>query len=69
MSKKLSASAVADMQKMMDSATSDPNKIPGVVMAIVGKDGKALFTHASGTRGVDTKEPMAMDSIFWIARC
>lgn len=68
MAKQLSESAAADMRKMMDNATSDPNKIPDCVIAIVGKDGKPIFTHASGTRGVDTKEPITMDSIFWIAR-
>ncbi len=52
----------------MDNATSDPDKIPVCVMVIVGKYDNPIFTHASGTRGVDTRESMVMDSIFWIAR-
>ena len=67
MAKQLSESAAGDMRKMMGDATSDPNRISSCVVAIVGKDGKPIFTHASGTRGVDTKEPRTMDSMFWIA--
>ena len=69
MAKSLSESDVASIRESMDSVTADPNKIPGCVVAVVGKDGKPIFTHASGTRGVDTKEPMTMESIFWIASC
>lgn len=69
MAKVLSKSAVEGLTKSMEAATADPHKIPGCVMAVVGKDGKALFTHASGTRGIDTKEPMTMDTVFWIASC
>ena len=50
------------------NAASDPIKIPGCVMATVGKNWKPIFTHASGKCGVDTKEPMTTDSMFWIAR-
>lgn len=69
MAKALSKSAVEGLVKSMDAITADPNNIPGCVMAVVGKDGKELFTHASGTRGIDTKEPMTMESVFWIASC
>lgn len=65
----MSDSAAADLRKAMDGITADPHKIPGCVVAIVGKDGKQLFTHASGKRGIDTQEPMTMHSIFWIASC
>ena len=64
----LPESTAADMRRMMDEATADPHKIPGCVMAVVGKDGKLMFSHASGTRGIETKEKMTLDSVFWIAR-
>jgi CubicO group peptidase (beta-lactamase class C family) len=35
----------------------------------VNKEGKTIFQHASGKRGVGTDEPMTMDNIFWIASC
>ena len=65
----ISESAAAGIRKSMDNATSTPDKIPGCVLAVVDKNGKDLFTHATGTRGVDTKEPMTTDSVFWIASC
>ena len=69
MAHSLSEAATAEIRKTMDSATSDRNKVPGVVLAVVGKDGKPIFTHASGTRGIENDEPLTMDSIFWIASC
>lgn len=58
------------MTLAIDAATSDPHKqIPGFVAVAVNKDGQEIFAHASGKRGADTKEPMTMDSVFWIASC
>lgn len=36
---------------------------------VVSKDGKLVFSHASGTRGSERQEPMTLDSTFWIASC
>ena len=69
MAKTLSESAAADIRKTIDGVTSDPNRIPGCVMVVVGKDGKPIFQHASGTRGVETKDPMTLDTIFSIFSC
>ncbi|KAA6409259.1 MAG: hypothetical protein FRX48_06812 [Lasallia pustulata] len=69
MSHTLSESGANGIRQTMDGVTADRNKIPGCVAVVVGKDGKTLFSHASGTRGADTKEPMSMDTIFWIASC
>ncbi len=69
MAELLSSTASDGVRKMMDETTSDPNRIPGCVAVVVDKSGKTLFQHASGTRGVDTKEPMTLDSVFWIASC
>ncbi len=65
----LSSSTIDGIRKIIDETTSDPNKIPGCVAVVVDKSGKTLFQHASGTRGADTKEPMTLDSVFWIASC
>lgn len=69
MAKELSDSTLANIRKTIDAATADKNKIPGCVAVVVGKDGKIIFSHASGTKGVDTKEPMSLDTVFWIASC
>ena len=36
---------------------------------VVDKDGKTLFSHASRKKGIDTKEPMTLGNVFWIASC
>lgn len=69
MAKLLSEPAKADIAKAMDEVTSTPNKIPGCVAVVVNREGQTLFQHASGTKGVDTPEPMTLETIFWIASC
>jgi len=69
MAQTLSESTTASIRKTIDEATSDKSKIPGFVAAIVGRDGKTIFSHASGTKGCDSKEPMTLDTVFWIASC
>ncbi|KAH8602484.1 beta-lactamase/transpeptidase-like protein [Bisporella sp. PMI_857] len=66
----LSNNSVNRIRKTIDAATEDSrNQLPGVVLSVVNKDGKEIFAHASGWRGVDTKEPITLDSVFWIASC
>ena len=69
MARSFSESAGNGIRKLMDETTSDPEKIPGCVAVVVDKSGKTLFEHASGRRGVDSKAPMTLDSVFWIASC
>ncbi|KNG80916.1 beta-lactamase family protein [Aspergillus nomiae NRRL 13137] len=58
------------LKRRMQSVCSDSDKgLPGVSVAVVGRDGKQLFSHAAGKRGRDSAEPMAVDSVFWIASC
>ena len=64
MAQTLSESAAEGIRKTIDGVTADKKKIPGCVAVVVGKDGNTLFSHASGTRGADTKEPMSLDTIF-----
>ena len=65
----LPQSAMKKLRKSMDNVTSDPHKIPGAVFIAVGRDGKPIFTHASGKKGIDIEAPMTMNTVFWIASC
>ena len=54
----------------IDAATANPaTQIPGFVACVVNKEGEPIFSHASGTRGLGTNEPMTMENEFWIASC
>ncbi|KAG0652015.1 methylbutanoyltransferase, partial [Hyphodiscus hymeniophilus] len=54
----------------IDAATANPKtQIPGIVFVAVNKNGEEVVSHASGKRGVDTSEPMTLESIFSIASC
>ncbi|KAJ6071664.1 hypothetical protein N7499_009678 [Penicillium canescens] len=58
------------LKSRIDSACVDPdNGLPGAAAAVVGKNGKLLFSHAGGQRGHGSTEPLATDSVFWIASC
>jgi CubicO group peptidase (beta-lactamase class C family) len=66
----LSSETVSKLKSTLDEACGDRDKgLPGVVGIAVGRDGKELFAHASGTRGFGSEEPMSLDNIFWIASC
>lgn len=66
----LSQEILDTLQKSVDDAVADPIKgIPGTSVCVVGNDGKILFSHAAGKRGLGSSDPMTTDSIFWIASC
>lgn len=69
MAKVLTESAAANIRKTIDGVTADKKGIPGCVAVVVGKDGKTLFSHASGNKGSETQDPMTLDTVFWIASC
>ena len=69
MAHRLSESRAVNIRKVIDQTTANQNKLPGVVAAVVSKDGEIMFSHASGTKGCNSKEPMTLDSVFWIASC
>ena len=65
-----SSEVIQKLQQTVDAACADPhNDIPGTSVVIVGRDGKELFAHSAGKRGVKSSEPMTLDNIFWIASC
>jgi CubicO group peptidase (beta-lactamase class C family) len=64
------SSTITTLQGIVDGACADQKTgIPGTTVVIVGKDGKELFAHSSGSRGVGSEEPMSLENIFWIASC
>lgn len=65
-----STQVVEKLQQTVNAACSNPaSDIPGTSIVVVGKDGKELFAHAAGKRGVASSEPMTLDNVFWIASC
>lgn len=60
---------VRALKSTIDSYTSKPNGLPGVVYKIINKDGTTVFEHASGLRGLETDKPMTLDTVFSIASC
>lgn len=67
---RLSAATIQSLRQALDTACADGEKgISGTTVVVVGKDGGELFAHAGGKRGVESKEPMTLDSIYWIASC
>lgn len=65
------STAVLDsLRQTVDTACTDPKSdIPGATVVIVGRDGKELFAHCAGKRGVNSNEPMTQENIYWIASC
>lgn len=66
----LSSEVTERLQQSVDAACANPSTdIPGLSVVVVGKDGKELFAHAAGKRGLVSSEPMTLDNVFWIASC
>ena len=66
----LSKEVLESLRKTVDDACADPKSdIPGASIVVVGKDGKELFAHAAGQRGVSSSDLMTLDNVFWIASC
>lgn len=58
------------VQKSLDAATADPKTgVPGLVFVAVDKNGDDIAAVASGTVGLDHKQPMTLETVFWIASC
>jgi CubicO group peptidase (beta-lactamase class C family) len=66
----LHANVTASLERTVDDACANPKTdIPGVSVVIVGRNGKELFAHAAGMRGVTSSERMTLNNVFWIASC
>ncbi|KAM0325322.1 hypothetical protein ACHAQA_007307 [Verticillium albo-atrum] len=66
----LSTQTLDRLRDLVDASCADQKKgIPGVTVVVVGKDGKDLFAHSAGKRGIASNQPMTLDNIYWIASC
>ncbi|KAF2476617.1 beta-lactamase/transpeptidase-like protein [Lindgomyces ingoldianus] len=64
----LSAESVQTVKSILDGVTAESKTgVPGLVFIAVDRNGKTLVEHASGTRSLNSKEPMDMETMFWIA--
>lgn len=56
------------LRDIVDKSCEDQQYgLPGTSVVVIGKDGKELFAHSAGKRGLASQEPMSQDHIFWIA--
>ncbi|OTB16560.1 hypothetical protein K445DRAFT_316838 [Daldinia sp. EC12] len=70
----LSEAAISELRSIVEqtiatSGASNAYQVPGTAVVVVDKEGNELFAHAAGKRGVVSKEPMTLDSIFYLASC
>ena len=66
----LDPSIIPTLKSQIDAYTTGaPPKVPGLVYTVVNASGDIIFSHASGKRGIGSKDPMTLDSVFWIASC
>ncbi|KAM3085963.1 hypothetical protein ACMFMG_003013 [Clarireedia jacksonii] len=66
----ISTQTVDNLKQTLQNACKDPEKgIPGATVVVVNRNGKELFAHASGKKGISSDEDMTLDSVFWIASC
>ena len=66
----LSDKVTSALRVVLDQETSNPaSSIPGLVYCTVNRQGKVLFSHASGKRGLESPELMTLDTTFWITSC
>ena len=69
MARGLTEAYAASIRRKIDQVTAEENKIPGCVCVVVGTDGKPIFQHASGLKGIGSSEIMSLSSVFWTASC
>lgn len=66
----MTVSTDQQIKQSLDSVTSNPKSgVPGLVFASIDKNGQMLSQQASGRLGLDSDEPMTLDTVFWIASC
>lgn len=67
------AEAASDVAARLGSllriSTANPQHVPGVVLQVVDRCGRTIYSGAAGLRGLDSTVPMTTHSVFWIASC
>jgi CubicO group peptidase (beta-lactamase class C family) len=64
----LSAQGVQTVKSVLDGITAEgASGAPGLAFIAVDRSGKTLVEHAAGTKSVNSKEPVDLDTTFWIA--
>lgn len=66
MGKTLDAATTSQIRQEIDRAVQS-GAVPGVLYFAVNQDGGHIFSHASGNRGIASKDPITRDTVFWIA--
>lgn len=58
------------VQSSLDGVTNDKaTGVAGLVFVAVDKSGEQIAACASGKKGLDSADPMTLDTVFWIASC
>jgi CubicO group peptidase (beta-lactamase class C family) len=66
----LSAEGVQGVKSLLDAVTSEgPAGSPGLAFHAIDRSGKTLVEHQAGNLGIDSKQAIDEDTIFWIASC
>jgi CubicO group peptidase (beta-lactamase class C family) len=66
----LSAQGVQGVKSLLDAVTSEgPTGSPGLAFHAVDRSGKTLVEHQAGNLGIDSKEAIDDNTLFWIASC
>lgn len=65
----ISESRRKKLQNIIDSYVDGggQRKIPGLLYLGFGSDGRPVFEHYAGTRGITSQMPMDKDTVFWLA--
>lgn len=64
------AKIASTVQASLDGTTSNrENGVSGLVFVAMDRNGEVISANASGTKGLNNKKPMDMDTVFWIASC
>ncbi|OTA70345.1 beta-lactamase/transpeptidase-like protein [Hypoxylon sp. EC38] len=71
---KFSEEAISELRSIVEQSIvtgteATATTIPGTTCIVVDKNGDELFAHSAGKRGITSKEPLTLDSTFWIASC
>ncbi|KAF9698863.1 hypothetical protein EKO04_003154 [Ascochyta lentis] len=66
----LSDQGVQGIKSLLDAVTSEgPAGSPGLAFHAVDRSGKTLVEHQAGNLGIDSKQAIDENTLFWIASC